>query len=242
MIASTPVDDRARSFSFDGALDALQQTIDSLSKQLLAQCDITHLEHVLIEICRIFLNVLAWTAGSTNTLQSDRSSVEIAIKENNQHVLDQLNVLLETLKVISVTTPTYLRTLEPLHLMHEIATVALLVTDYMARPPISTQKSKIPFLATIHSVASTLRSEVHQHAVVVKSHLDNGGWLDQITQQVLKTEGHRDQEVDDKGSAKVDLGEIVEAVLGYDFVESWAVELTESWNESVAGLLMLQHK
>lgn len=80
-------------------------------------------------------------------------------------------------------------------------------------------KSKTPFNEELLGAAKALRKAVAEKAIAMKQRTLEGGTLTYITEEVAKLQGPAFDEV---------------------WLEGWAAELVESWEESLAQLVSLQ--
>jgi len=144
----------------------------------------------------------------------------------NKFLLDFVKNQLDSVQKVEDSAPTCQPDLHILYTSHELGTT---VVKFSQRVSKSIKDAKLrgewESLKTIEA-GRDLILEVMQKGLEIKRNLDEGGLIDWILEALLK------EDDEEKESA---VGSVLKEVVDENFMELWAGEVVESWNDSVVG-------
>lgn len=138
--------------------------------------------------------------------------------------------------------PDFKKTLHPLYLTHEAATLVIATSKFLNAKAVETNDETRREMAAMADLAREVYRVVADKAEEVRNKMNGDGWMDNILTWL------REEPV---GDPKADvsewwdpeyvhtMGRCVTRELGDEFCEMWAGELITSWRESVMGLAAL---
>lgn len=204
-----------------GVHDEVESCISAIQKlesELLGKKVFTCSEKIMVQTSLDLFKLLhTATTSHTTGRMSPESADSIKSKLNNS-ILESLSKQKKSVNSVPVDQPPLFTTcLHPLYISYELATNVLTISTFKAE--FLAAKSKTPFNEELLGAAKALRKAVAEKAIAMKQRTLEGGTLTYITEEVAKLQGPAFDEV---------------------WLEGWAAELVESWEESLAQLVSLQ--
>ena len=147
-------------------------------------------------------------------------------KDGDLHrLMGDLNELTNTLSKLDTFAPASQAALFSLYTIYELGITVLRLSAYLARTGLLVRDS-LHLNEEIKSYGHHLISAVIEKSSTIKKRLDEGGWIDKVLESV-----QGDPNVEDMTSIAGTLRSVVEE----NFMEQWAGEVVDSWNDSAKG-------
>lgn len=185
------------------------------------------------------------TVQAFNTIAEiihDTSDPSLWSEPNHTETIDILHdKLCEVLnnELVSTTTrqksgPAFEETLNSLYTTYELGRTVSNFTIYFSRTHKSVKTSQTPGLKKVKATSDKLMKEVIERASEVKKSLDEGGWIDKVLECVMGD--GLDEEVEVGHDGEFDgITSALKTLVDEYFVEEWAGQVVQSWNDSVEG-------
>jgi hypothetical protein len=145
--------------------------------------------------------------------------------------------------------PGFTNTLHPLYTVYEAASLVDSVMDFIISPLVYTSKAAKDQAKYLKTEMQKIRAQVAVTSAEVRKRMSDSGWMDLVLEEIqddLPTfVQEADSQVQDDGQSLGDVwtpGHAITEAVGQDFLEWFAGELVNSWNESVCGLACLKSK
>jgi N-terminal acetyltransferase B complex non-catalytic subunit len=149
---------------------------------------------------------------------------------NFLRILEKHVALIDSMKDL---VPAFSTTLHALYTAYEAATTALNFSNYLSKSGKDVYEIQGEVIQQVAKISQRLLQAVLEKSRVVKTGLDEGGWIDKVLESVLPEDGDETKGVQ---AIVVVMRNLVEE----NFLEEWAGLVVESWRDSVVGLSLLK--
>lgn len=141
--------------------------------------------------------------------------------------------------------PDFRTALHPLYTRWQVVMMIEAVDKLISHPSFQkNKKTTAQFKQFATEPAQDLKKEIKESILKVKATMQEGGYVDYIIESVEEIPEEDDalgrtDEVEVENYSKATIGRALRRVLTPEFIETFAAELKESWEESVEGLKRL---
>lgn len=138
--------------------------------------------------------------------------------------------------------PDFRTVLHPLYTRWKVVMMIEAIDKLVSHPSFQkNKKTTAQFKQFASEPAQELKDEIQQSVLKVKAKMQAGGYVDYIIDSVEEIpeeddEFGRTEEVEVENYSKATIGRALRRVLTPEFIETFAAELKESWEESIEGL------
>jgi len=161
----------------------------------------------------------------------DSKQASPSLDEHNISLCEKLDKLVVLVKGNESSHLPFGDALHTLYTFHELGSVIVKAAKYISQPTNRAAKSQIAANPKLAEQAKKLMQAVADISKLIKSGLDESGWIDRVLESVLGEESTEGTDL---------VVEKLKKVVNENFLEEWAGGVVESWRDAVTGLSYLK--